>query len=82
MFQVDEDDYDELDDQLYDLVEELWNEFKQSEHEPWSTFTITFDSSNHFKINYGYEDLMESDSHERKLIWDYEYLCIDSKSDL
>lgn len=76
LFEINEDEYEERDDQLYSALEDLWNEFKDSEQEPWSTFIMTFDTSGKFDVKHGYEDLSESGPFQRLLAFKYKYLGI------
>jgi uncharacterized protein (TIGR01741 family) len=80
LFHVDEDEFDQLKDQLYQYVENLWNVFKQSEHEPWSTLTMIMEEGK-FKSQFGYEDLSapDTDFFTRRLAWRYHHLGIAPK---
>jgi uncharacterized protein (TIGR01741 family) len=80
LFHVDEDEFEQLKDDLWEHVEGLWNEFKQSGHEPWSTLTMIIEERR-FNIDFGYEDLSKGDSFERSLAWEYKYLGIVPKGD-
>ncbi|SFJ67293.1 antitoxin YezG family protein [Thermoflavimicrobium dichotomicum] len=80
LFEVDEEEFDQLRDQLDEHLENLRNEFKQSGHEPWSTFTMVFDHLGKFKAEYGYEDLSKTDHYDRMIIWEYKYLGLVPKS--
>jgi uncharacterized protein (TIGR01741 family) len=80
LFHVDEDEFEQLNDELWEQVEELWNEFKQSGHQPWSTLTMIMDQGK-FNITFGYEDLSQGDSFERRLAWRYHHLGIVPKGD-
>jgi uncharacterized protein (TIGR01741 family) len=77
LFDVDEEEFEQLDDQLYYSLKELWTEFKQSGHEPWSSFTMIIDPER-FNIEFGYEDLSapDTDHFSRSLAWKYHYLSI------
>ncbi|MFC4076162.1 immunity protein YezG family protein [Salinithrix halophila] len=76
LFQIDEDEYEGMEDQLFQTMEDLWNEFKYSKQEPWSTFTMTFDKSGKFDVKHGYEDLSKSGPFQRLLAFKYKYLGI------
>ncbi|ARC67341.1 putative antitoxin YezG (plasmid) [Bacillus licheniformis] len=74
VFEVDEDEYDDLWDQLIENLKELWYEFKNSDQEPWTSVTMMIQSDGEFKIDYDYEDLSEANDHIRKIIWKYKNL--------
>ncbi|MFD1395305.1 immunity protein YezG family protein [Kroppenstedtia eburnea] len=75
LYEVDEEKFDQLKDQLYEHIETLWNEYKQSGEELWSTLNMIMERDK-FKIEFGYEDLSapETDYYERSLAWEYNYL--------
>ncbi len=74
LFDIKEEDYDELWYKLLDDLEELWYEFKNNNQEPWTNLTFIFNSEGELKIDYDYEDLSEADDYEREIIWKYKYL--------
>jgi uncharacterized protein (TIGR01741 family) len=76
LFYLDRDKYEELDDQPFSLLEDLWNEFKNIEQEPWSTFTVVFDNLGKFDVKHGYEDLSKSGPFQRLLAFKCRYLGI------
>ncbi|MDN4592498.1 antitoxin YezG family protein [Polycladomyces subterraneus] len=71
LFQVDEEEFEKWVDQFYEQIKNLWKEFQQSGHEPWTTFTMVFDHSGKFHVEYGYEDLSKTDHYDRRIIWEY-----------
>lgn len=75
MFEMNDDQYEDLKDQLFDYLENLWMAFKQNGNEPWTTFTMNFDDSGHFQSEYGYEEL-KFGPFQRRLIWEYNHLGI------
>ena len=77
-FNIEEKQYLELVEKLYDDIKLLRNEFKKSETgQMWSNITISI-SNMKFRAEYGYEDLIHSifNSYERHVIWRYKYLGI------
>ena len=77
-FNLEEKEYLKLVEILYDKVKELREEFRKSESGTiWSNITISIQNLK-FKVEYGYEDLRNSDfnSYERHVIWRYQYLGI------
>lgn len=81
LFDVEEEEYDQLKGQLYDLLRDLWNESKRDGNEVWTNLTLILDSSGKFKLEYGYEDLSETDHFVRSMIWRYNKLGILPKGD-
>ena len=57
-------------------------EFIDNNQEPWTNFTMSFDNTGKFNINFDYDNLSNTNSHERKTIWDYKHLGIMPKSNL
>jgi uncharacterized protein (TIGR01741 family) len=76
LFDISEDENDNLRYKLLNILEELWQEFKNNGQEPWTNLTFILESTGKFKIDYDYTDLSEESPSERHLIWDYTYLGI------
>ena len=78
-FNLDENDYLKLVDNLYEKIKELREVFKSasSNDEIWSNVTITIQNFK-FRVEYNYENLKKSDfsSYERHIIWRYNHLGI------
>ena len=74
IFQVDKRFYKELKRELYECFEELWNEFRVQNQEPWTNLTYILDSTGRMRINYGYDDLSEMSPVEKQEKWENEYL--------
>ncbi len=77
-FNVNEQEYLKLVQELYDEIKELRNEFKKYElKETWSSVTIVIRNFK-FMVEYHYEDLLNSpfSSYERHVIWRCKYLDI------
>ncbi|EZP77238.1 hypothetical protein H839_06334 [Parageobacillus genomosp. 1] len=81
LFDIDENEYDQLWYQLLDLLQELWNEFKINSNQPWSNLTLILDNEGNFKIDYSYNDLSKVDPHEQQIIWEYKYLGLIPEDD-
>lgn len=75
IFNITEDDYDELENELYICFTKLWEEFKIQEQDQWTNVTFILDSTGKMKINYGYEDISEISSIEKQNKWEAEYLA-------
>ena len=77
-FNVDEEQYLELAQKLYDDIKRLREEFKKTtQGEMWSNLTISITNMK-FRAEYSYEDLVNNafNSYERHVIWRYKYLGI------
>ncbi len=74
MFNISEDNYAELENELYNSFTRLWEEFRKQEQEQWTHLTFMLDSAGKMKINYGYEDISELSSVEKQDKWEAEYL--------
>ncbi|MGG5178212.1 antitoxin YezG family protein [Bacillus sp. MM09(2025)] len=80
LFEVSEHEYRERWHQLVDCIQELRRAFEQSGQEPWTNFTMIFNETGHFNIEFNYDDLSNTKPHERKTIWKYNHLGIIPKS--
>ena len=77
-FNIDEKQYVELVQKLYDDIKQLREEFKRTTPgEMWSNLTISITNMK-FRAEYSYEDLVNNafNSYERHVIWRYKYLGI------
>ncbi|WP_257350208.1 antitoxin YezG family protein [Pseudalkalibacillus decolorationis] len=81
LYSINEEEYQELEFQLYDYFTELWEEFRNQNQEQWTNLTLTIDNTGDFKIDYNYEDLSEVDSYEQQIIWEYKHLGIKTKGE-
>ncbi|HEX9061575.1 MAG TPA: immunity protein YezG family protein [Clostridia bacterium] len=81
VFEVSEEEQDQLRYQLSDYLTELWQEFKDSEKEVWTNLTFILESTGKFKIDYDYTDLSEASPRKQHIIWDYKYLGIIPQND-
>lgn len=81
MFEVSEEEQDQLRYQLSDFLTELWQEFKNSKQDAWTNLTFILESTGKFKIDYDYTDLSEASPRKQHIIWDYKYLGIMPKND-
>jgi uncharacterized protein (TIGR01741 family) len=76
LFDISEDEYNQLWLRLINYLEELHDIFIQNEQEPWTNLTFILESNGKFKIDYDYTDLSDADDVERHMIWNYKYLGI------
>ena len=77
-FNIDEKQYVDLVQKLYDDIKQLREEFKRTTPgEMWSNLTISITNMK-FRAEYSYEDLVNNafNSYERHVIWRYKYLGI------
>lgn len=77
-FNIEEKQYLDLVEKLYDDIKLLREEFKKSTiDEMWSNITISINNMK-FRAEYSYEDLVNNafNSYERHVIWRYKYLGI------
>ena len=77
-FNIDEKQYLELAQKLYEDIKQLREEFKRTTpEEMWSNLTISITNMK-FRAEYSYEDLVNNafNSYERHVIWRYKYLGI------
>lgn len=74
-FNIDENNYMNLVDKLYDSIKLLRREFEKSGEKLWSNLTISIENLN-FRVEYNYEDLFTSiySNYDRHIIWQYKYL--------
>ncbi|HEX9060098.1 MAG TPA: immunity protein YezG family protein [Clostridia bacterium] len=81
LFEMSNEDYNELWLQLLNNLEELHNFFKENGQEVWTNLTFILDSTGKFKIDYDYTDLSNVDDVERHIIWDYKYLGVEPEDE-
>ena len=77
-FNIDENQYFQLVNLLYNKIKQLREEFGRSEtKELWSNITISINNLK-FKVEYNYDDLLNNDfnSYERHIIWRVKYLGV------
>ena len=77
-FNIEENQYLQLVEILYNEIKMLREEFRKSETgELWTNITISIQDMK-FKVEYRYDDLLNDifDSYERHVIWRYKYLGI------
>ena len=76
-FDLDDDEYLKLADELYGIIKNLRNQMRQEGEDAWTNITVSVEDFR-FKIQYGYEDLIGSKftNYERHIIWRYRYLGI------
>jgi uncharacterized protein (TIGR01741 family) len=80
LFNVSEEEYFKKWHCLLDCIKTMKKEFIDNNQEAWTNFTMIFDKTGKFKIDFNYDDLSNENSHERMVIWEYEHLRIMPKS--
>ena len=75
LFDIDEEEYLELINDLYRLMKALREAYAKKKGRKWSNATIIIENYQ-FRVEYGFEDLKNSNynSYERHIIWRYKYL--------
>ena len=73
-FDISEEEFEELENDLYDCFTKLWEEFMKQGQEQWTNLTFILDNTGKMKINYGYEDVSELSSIEKQDRWEAKYL--------
>ena len=76
-FNIDEAAYLKKKKKLYEEIKKLRNILIQKGEKPWTNITISIEDFK-FKVEYSYEDLVNSKytSYDRHIIWRYKYLDI------
>ncbi len=73
---INEAEFDNLDDSLFDLGDKMWEVFKKYNQALWYSFTMSLERSGKFNIHYDYTDWFKTDYSFNDLldIWEYKYL--------
>ena len=77
-FNIEESEYLNLVEMLYNSIKSLREEFRSTDQELWSNITISIENTK-FKIEFNYDKLQGSEytSYERHIIWRYKYLKLE-----
>ncbi len=80
-FNLDENQYFKLADELFNSIKKLRLECQEQGEELWTNLTISIEKLK-YRVEYSYDDLNSSefDSDSRHLIWEYTYLDIPYES--
>lgn len=73
-YEISQETFDHLDEQLYDYHKAFWNEFKNQGEEPWTNLTLSLQSDGKMKIDYDYSDLSDLNPLEKRKRWESDYL--------
>ena len=81
IFNIDEDEFSNLINKLYQIIKKLRYSYYKHNKKVWYEINITIENFQ-FKIEYGFDNLAKSKktSYERHLIWRYENLGLDLKN--
>lgn len=77
-YDIEEDEYLQLVQLLYDKIKELRDEFEKSGQKIWSNLTISI-KNNKFKVEYNYDHLLGGQDayYNHHIYWRYKYLKIE-----
>ena len=80
-YDIDEEEYMQEVEVLYDLIKKLREEYAKSGQKIWSNITISI-KDNKFKIEYNYDSLTVSkeEYYDHHIFWRYKYLHIEPQS--
>ncbi|GAB1807355.1 antitoxin YezG family protein [Priestia megaterium] len=75
-FNISELEFNNEEDKLFDLSEQLREVFKENNQELWYSFTLMLDQTGKFSISFDYTDWLNTDYGfvAQKKIWKYKYL--------
>ncbi len=76
VYKVSKDAYDKMLSDLYAMLRELRDEYKNNGKAVWTNFTLTMDNDGNFNMKYNYADVLNTDLliSERHAFWEYEVL--------
>ncbi|MCW1928973.1 immunity protein YezG family protein [Bhargavaea beijingensis] len=73
-YEVSQETFDRLDEQLYGYIKALWNEFKNQGETAWTNLTLSLQNDGKMKIDYDYSDLSDLNPLEKRKCWESNYL--------
>ena len=74
MIDIDEYEVNRQLHQLYKYLKELWVVTKNLNQQQWTNLTLELNSDGKFNIDFKYNNLVNEDSYEQQIIWEYERL--------
>ncbi|MFD1337031.1 antitoxin YezG family protein [Oceanobacillus iheyensis] len=80
LFTVSDNEYTQKWNTLVNLIQDLLRVFEEYGQQSWTNFTMSFDNTGKFNIDFNYDNLSNVDPHQRKIIWKYKHLGISPKS--
>lgn len=75
LYDVDEETFDDMDEELYELLRALKAEFVRQEQPSWTSLTFSLSRDGKMNLNYGYEDLSDLDPVEKQNRWEAEHIA-------
>jgi uncharacterized protein (TIGR01741 family) len=72
IYNVSEERYDELDDELSGLILALNDCFKNNGQELWEQVILVIDCDGNFNVDFRYDVMVDTDPLEREIIWAYD----------
>ncbi len=78
LFNMVEDEYDGLENELYQNVSRLNEEFLEQGQKKWTNLTFILENTGKMNINYGYDDLSQLIPVEKQEQWEAKYLKHDT----
>jgi len=73
-FTIEEDFFDEIDDTLVDICDELYEAFEELGNSMWTNLTMILDDRGKFKIDFDYEKMPFDDLTKEREVWMKKYL--------
>lgn len=73
---IDEDVYDEVSDNIYDILIALKDEYEQAGEKMWTNLLLIINEDKQYEVKVDYDELPE-DSFNEEVRWRYKYLGID-----
>ncbi|TCP31226.1 uncharacterized protein (TIGR01741 family) [Scopulibacillus darangshiensis] len=80
VFDFNEVEFDHLDNELDDCINELWEEFRSKNLDKWTLLTFIMDNNGEFETKFEYLDPKKSEPYENAVIWKYDNLGIKGDS--
>lgn len=74
LYNVNEDEFDEQENKLYNCFTRLREEFRELDQDEWTNLTFILDNTGKMRVNYGYEDISQISPVEKQDKWETEYL--------
>ncbi len=66
---------------IIELLKMLQEEFGKNKQPLWTNLTFILENTGEFKIDYNYDDMINSNNYDQRIIWEYVYLGIKPSSD-
>ena len=81
IFNIDEDQYNELEKRLYESIKKLEGFYRSKDRKKWSNLTITISDTKH-RVEFNYDSLITSKfgGKDRHIIWRFKYLELPRES--